>query len=275
MDSDMTNILKKIIRGTLPSDTTEVFNKALNVNPQNGTTEIIDLYLSSLVQTLTIQSNVAVDDLTCTVAASVGEPVVDNMICLRQGTAFFQAEILAVAANGANWDLTLDTPFDYAFTAGSANGFEGLYGCNVDGSGTSQIFSINMNGLQAGEKWHITRIILAITDATAMDDAKFGGITALTNGIVLRYKNTIYKNIFNIKNNSEFALRAYDLTYSDKAPAGLFGLRVRRSFGGPDKNDVVIELAKDTDDELQLIIQDDLTGLSSFKIVAQGHRREI
>jgi hypothetical protein len=63
-----------------------------------------------------------------------------------------------------------------------------------------------------------------------------------------------------------------DLTYSDKAPAGFYGMRVRRSFNGPDKNDVVIELEKDTSDELQLIIQDNLTGLTSFKIVAQGHR---
>ena len=63
----------------------------------------------------------------------------------------------------------------------------------------------------------------------------------------------------------------YDVVYSDKAPAGYFGLNFRRTFGGQNKNGVVIRLCADDSDTLQVIIQDDLTDLDDFSVIAQGH----
>lgn len=45
----------------------------------------------------------------------------------------------------------------------------------------------------------------------------------------------------------------------------------RRSFGGQDKNGVVIRVDGDLGESLELLIQDDLTGLETFRIVVQGH----
>ena len=45
----------------------------------------------------------------------------------------------------------------------------------------------------------------------------------------------------------------------------------RRTFGGQNKNGIVIRLKGDDNDELQAIIQDDLTDLDHFHVIAQGH----
>jgi hypothetical protein len=66
----------------------------------------------------------------------------------------------------------------------------------------------------------------------------------------------------------------YDTAYADKRPSGSFGFKFRRTFGGQGKNGVVIRLTAIHGDSLKLIIQDDLTGLDDFYIVAQGHRTD-
>ena len=240
-----------------------------HVKVEDKYTEIVDLHLTKIIQTATVVSGVSVDGLVLTVT-TVAEPTDGSMVCLKEGTAFYQGEIISHAANTTNWDVTLDTPFDYAFTT-AADCCEESEDMNVNGSSTPQIFRVTPTDLTSGTTFHINRMMAQIEDNVAMDDAKFGGITALTNGVVVRSKNGIYKNVFNAKSNGDFAAHAYDITYSDKAPAGSYGFRVRRSFNGQDKNGVVIHLDSDTSDEFQVIVQDDLTGLTKFHVIAQGH----
>jgi len=102
-----------------------------------------------------------------------------------------------------------------------------------------------------------------------MDDGKFGGGSALTNGIVLRANNGDMTNIWNVKSNGEIALLAFDAQYADKAPAGLNGFRFRNTYGGQSKHGVVIRLG--FSEKLELLVQDDLTGLDGFTMMAQGH----
>ena len=102
-----------------------------------------------------------------------------------------------------------------------------------------------------------------------MDDAKFGNITALTRGLVFRIYNTFQKTIFNFKSNQEIKQFCYDVNYSDNAPAGSTGLSARISFNGDDKHGVTLRIG--TGEVIQWIVQDDLTGLDSMKISAQGH----
>lgn len=180
--------------------------------------------------------------------------------------------VVTVAFDDASlpWTILLDTPLDFAFTV--------LGGCserstnmNVDGSGTPIIFTVTPGNLQAGLKWDVVRFLLNILDAEPMDDGKFGGVDALTNGVVIRSVNGKTKNVFNAKTNGDFRLRAYDVEYVEKAPAGQNSVSLRRTFGGQSKNGVVIRLEADTLDEFQVIIQDDLEGLTQFKGCIQGH----
>jgi hypothetical protein len=171
--------------------------------------------------------------------------------------------------NVATDTITVDRPLDFAFTSASTLGRIVTTEMAVSGSLASpQIFSIRAG---ATERDH-TRLIVSMLDDTTMDDGRFGGGTALANGLVFRIVNSFQKTIFNWKSNGEMANFCYDVSYSDKAPAGQYGLRARISFGGQDKHGVVLRLG--TNDVLQFVVQDDLTGLVSLKAVVQGHITE-
>ena len=248
---------------------------AKDVFVQDQHTEIIDLHMSALLSTLTLTAGTAIDDLAVTGDVEVAfVPLVGNLVCLKEGTSFYQAEILVAVNNaGDNWTLTLDTPLDFAFTVAGGCSVRNQ-DMNVDGSITTQIFSLSPANLTAGIEWDVTRVIFVLEDQTSMDSSLFGGLPALTNGIVLRSDNSITKNVFNVKTNGDFAAHSYDISYDDRAPAGFFGLRVRTSFSGQAKRGVTIRLTADTADEIQLLIQDDLTtglGLTKFHCVVQGH----
>lgn len=249
------------IRGWLSA----MFKNGLDVNLQDQHTQIIDLHLTQEQDTFTLAAGIPIDTLVFNVVG--GHTIaVGEMLCLREDAAFMQAEVLNVAVNA----ITIDTPTDFAFTVAAVCS-NNIFDLSVDGSVTSQTFGVGLGGLQAGESWDITRLILLIEDNVVMDTAKFGGIGALTNGVVLRARNGIVKNLFNVKTNGEFAVHSYDVTYDDKAPAGLFGIRIRSTFAGQEKRGVTIRLDRDTEDSLDLIIQDDLRDLSTFRAVAQGH----
>ena len=124
-------------------------------------------------------------------------------------------------------------------------------------------------GVGSGVTVDVTRIMIYIQDATVMDDAKFGGLTSLLNGVVLRKNDGVITNIWNIKNNGSFGLHAYDTAYTDKAPAGSYGFRARNTYAGQDKHGTTIRLAPG--EKLEVLVQDNLVGLQFFYMMAQGH----
>ena len=279
LDAQTTPGVKKIENDPDGLDESKVYiivgaynpNGGLDVNDQDQHTEIIDLLLSLLVQEITIAVNTNLYDTTVTIT-SLAEPINGNIVCLKEGVAFYQGTILSHLANGSDWDIILDTPLDFPFTvAGGCSERDSNLAGKVGTLAVPVIFSVSPGDLVAGTKWDINRTNISITSPTAMDDAKFGGIVALPNGVVFRSVNGITKNVYNVKSNGEFALRAFDVVYSDKAPAGSNGVRVRKTNNGKDKSGVAIRLLADTNDEIQVLIQDSLVGLDIFKIVVQGH----
>jgi hypothetical protein len=111
-----------------------------------------------------------------------------------------------------------------------------------------------------------------IEDATAMNGATFGGIAALTRGVVVRSVNGVHKVHFNIKKNGDFGLHCDAVNYDDKAAgSSIWSITAVKRFNGQENQGVVIRLNSATSDQLQVIIQDDLTGLVVFHATAQGH----
>ena len=179
----------------------------------------------------------------------------------------FSAKVLSVATN----TLTLDRPVSFAFPLTSLV-FEVSTNMNVDGSVTVQAFGVS-TGVSTTDALEITGIRLAITDNAAMDDSTFGGIPALTRGIVLRKvaadgSQFIY---WNAKSNSELSLFIDNIKYSDKAPAGLYGVSFEWNIR--DTNGSIIRLS--AGDRLELLVQDNLTALASFKMMVYGHFKEV
>ena len=185
----------------------------IDVAIQDQTTDIVDLYMHShagVAATLTAPT--AIDDYVLAVEAGHGTSA-GELVCLKENKRFYQGLILSTTAT----TITLDTPLDYAYSIGTLCAASVL-DLTVNGSPASPlIYHIKP---PAGVKWDVVRIMFYIEDDVAMDDGKFGGIAALTNGIVLRSKNGTYLNIFNVKTNGDFAQRAFDRTYVSKPPAG-------------------------------------------------------
>lgn len=235
---------------------------------QDATTQVIDLYAFVQYGTFDLAADVAIDD-TDFLAVDASGMTIGDIVCFQEGTRFMQAIILNIIVN----QVFIDTPFEFAFTTSGGCSY-GDKNLNVDGSVTPIFAGVGPGNLDDNVAWHIIRTTFSITDQTAMDDNRFGGIPALIRGVVLRTKNGINKNIFNVKSNGQFRLRNFDAVYTDKAPAGFFGFSSRRTFGGQDKNGVVLKLEAVTNDQVQIIIQDNLTLLDTFEVIIQGHEVE-
>ena len=243
------------------------------VTKQDAHTEIVDLHISRLIDTVTLLVALNIDDTDVDIETTGATPVIGDTLCLKDvdGTAFYQGEVVTVTPLGGNqYQLGIDTPMDFAFSTADGCSIRSI-DLAVDGSVTPVRFVVSPSGLASGTEWDLTRFLPVINGTQTMDDGLFGDISALTNGVVFRTENGTTKNIFNAKTNGEFAEHCFDRQYAARAPAGQTSVAIRRSTNGDDKNGVVMRLASDGNDNFVCIVQDDLTGLVSFKVVAQGH----
>lgn len=240
-------------------------NGAIPVNIQDQHSLAIDLNFIQSQGATTLSLDISAEDNTITLTDATGF-VDGNVIAIFSSAGiFYFGQQVGVAAGNV---ITLDTPVDQDFSSGD-NVIRASRNMNVDGSGTTQIFQVGPVGSGTGIEIDITRILGYIQDNVAMSDDKFGGIAALTNGIVFRHNNTTINNLWNAKTNGELALLCFDFTYTDKSPANSYGARFRNSYAGQEKHGVTIRLAQG--DILEILIQDDLTGLEVFNAMAQGH----
>lgn len=244
-------------------------NGAVPVNVQDQHTKALDLrFIKALASPTTLAANAAVGALTISVTASAGFADGVTVAVFSPAGDFYFGEQVGATAGAGPYTITLDTPIDVGFTSGD-NVLAANHHLNVDGSGTTQVFQIGPVGGATGVEIDITRIMGNMTDNAVMTDELFGSMAALTNGIVLRRNNDVISNIWNMKTNGALALMCFDATYPDKLPTGVYAFRFRNTFAGQSKHGVTIRL--DPGDTLELLVQDDLTDLTDFQMIAQGH----
>lgn len=163
--------------------------------------------------------------------------------------------------------LTLDRPLDFGYLTGNQVEIVHTDLRTTVGSLAAPVIHKIMPA--PGEIWYINRIIITMTHTVEATDDKFGGITALTNGIVLRANvNGQFGSFTNWKTNGDIIGDMYDVRYSDKAGPSLFGTSARGSFS---RIGVSVRLDGNVGDFLDVLVQDDITGQSSFFINAQGY----
>lgn len=242
---------------------------ARDVNVQDQVTPPLLVPLNKTSNTTTLAAVTAIEDRTITLADTTG--FVDGTFVTISSTTdnrFYIGRQLGIPVGSV---ITMDTPLDFAYSIG-ATCAAGSIDLNVNGSITPQLFSVRASDPGIPVTVDITRIILQCTCTTAVDLSKFGDIVGgITNGIVLRKTDGTYINIFNFKNNAEIAAAMFDFTpYVASNPSqGLDGFTARLTFAGQGKLGVALRLA--TGEDLELIVQDDLSSLTSFIIVAEGH----
>lgn len=241
----------------------DITEGSLPVILQDQHTDPADFYFTKSIADTTLSTVAVVDNTYVTVANVTGASAGKALTIFGTNSRVLQAVIISVNGNNIN----INVPVDKAYPSGSKVEF-GDWNMNVDGSTTRQVFKMCP---PAGVKWDIAQVIFTIQDDAAMDDGKFGGITYLTNGLVLRKTDGIKKNVFVVSSNGGFAERGCIIRYSDKAPAGSYGFTAQKKFGGQDNSGVVIRLDGSLNDCLEVIIQDNLTGLQKLSVTCQGH----
>ena len=236
---------------------------AMDVYLQDQNTELVTWLLHKDLNNIVLASNANIDSKTITLQAG-HNVVAGNIVSLLQSDKFYQGIVTNVNVN----IITLDTPIDkqfrsdreYIATRGTAN-------MAVNGSVTSQIFHITP---PQNQSWDITQIGIFINDNDNMDDTKLGGIAAISNGIVIRKKNsTQYNNIGNVKANGDLKLFGCTIEYTPKTGGGedtMSGVCQFSKDAG-----VTIRLDGTKGEEIQAIIQDNLTAITAIYVSTIGH----
>lgn len=206
--------------------------------------------------TLSVQANKGSRDIVLVSATGFA---VNNRIKIIDG-ANGENDILKVLAVNGN-TLTLDRVLDADQTAGRVVK-KVLINMNVDGSVTEQVFSYKP---RTGENKRITGINISIVSATEPSTEKFGGITALTRGVHFRVKNATGRDqtyFISFRSNIAFELSDFDYIKETKVGGGEYTTFLKSNFFQKMRSVVPLN---DTQ-EFQIIIQDNLTTLSSFEV---------
>ena len=139
----------------------------------------------------------------------------------------------------------------------------------VNGSITPVIFEATPG---TDTRIDIMRMLFTIASSVAPDDSKFGGIAALTNGVHIRRNinnGASYLTLGIWRINEDMKLAMYNVDYNTKAGGGNHGTNGRWSiFEG---TGAVLNIDDASTESIEFVIQDDLTGLVSFKAFLQGH----
>ncbi len=240
-----------------------VTDKALDVTVRETDSPLFIVNFSKIVTETTLTTAAAKDDTTILVA--------DTSLFLNGQylTIYSVADnrvYFSTVLNVASLTVTLDTPIDFEFPIGSIVSVADT-DMAVDGSVTPQIFGLrNPTTEDIPLSVDISRIMFAMLTASEPELSDFGDITnGLTNGMVLRKVDDAWNNIFNVKSNMAMKHLMYDLEIQTVAKNKQDGITGRFTF---EKLGQVIRLREDED--LQIIIQDDLSSLQSFYATAEG-----
>lgn len=236
-------------------------NVEADVYLQDGTSNIIDYYMPIPKETLELAIVTVPDSYEINIVDASNVDVGDYIV-IKKGKRAYQASVLSINTN----TLTMDTPVDYAFPLDSSIESRTVE-LTVDGSITPVIAEF---APPPGLTIDINVLHLSIIADSQMSDNEFGDIPALTRGIVLRQKNGGFITIFNAKTNAQISQRM-DIDYSGTFFAGSYGIRGTKHFNSQMGNGVALRLDGDKGECLQLLIQDDLTALSSFQMTVRGH----
>lgn len=217
-------------------------------------------YLYRLDASPVLTAPVSQDDKVINVVSSTGVTA-GEAITFYEGKKMSQCIVVSTTAT----TITVTPGLDFEYSV-SATVESGPWNMAVDGSVTPQVFKVSP---PPNAMYNIHSFNNTILDNAVMDDAKFGGLVALTNGVLVRRKNGGTKNLSIIVNNTGFYEFGYDIEYSNKAPAGLYGFRARKNL--TEVNGITGILYGKDDDEFQVIINDNLTGLNQFTCNLHGY----
>lgn len=241
----------------------------LEVQISDQTSPVMIVPMNEVANETTLSVAGEIDDTTITVAVTTGftDGAFIVIASVDDNRYYVGKQVGAIAGSV----VTLDTPLDFAYEAGTlvTNGIDSL---NVDGSSTTRIFSLRASDPGLPLVVDVTRVLFNCVTTDPPDLSMFGDIAGgLTKGIVLRRTDGTHNNIFNAKTNNDLAGLMFDWTpYLAASPGqGVNGFSGRLTFAGSNKIGVALRIGPDED--LQLLVQDNLSTLLTFKVIVEGH----
>jgi len=237
--------------------------KSIDATIQSSTSPLYVVKFSNIVAETTLTSLTAKDDYIINVTSATGFVVGQylTIYSIADNRVYF-ATVLAINTLA----ITLDRPLDFEFPIGASVSV-GSTNMNVNGSVTPQIFGVRNPGVtDIPLEIDISRLMFSSLTASTPQLSDFGDITnGLTRGVVIRAVNGTYRNIVNFKTNMDMKEAMFDLEIQDAASQAQDGLTGRFTF---ERLGQVVRIGEGED--LQIIIQDDLTSLTSFEVIAEG-----
>jgi len=241
--------------------------KEQDVNIQDQTTDTLILPLVQLIGTTTLATVVVAEDTSILVVSNAGMTVGDHLRVISVGgDRYYAGTIVSIAGT----TIGVDSPMDYPYEVTSEVTF-GNINLAVDGSVTPVHFHLRTGSPSTPSAVDITRMLMVCQCASGVNLSLFGDLPALTKGMVFREQNGNLRNIWNIKDNAGLVGISYDWTpfTATNPQQGVDGFSWRLTFGGPNKIGVVLRV--ESDGQLGIIVQDDLSGLTSLFCILEGH----
>lgn len=249
------------------------FRGALDVHDSDVHSVAINHYFWRDLATYTLAADVPAQSISASFTSIVGIVVGSDFHFNDAATGAHDHTFATVTAvNPVGNVVTFNRPLDNAYTAASTTVTRISRNMNQVGAlGAPVAYRVRPT---VGQIWHGVSLSFSITDNDPMDDATFGGLPPLPNGVAVRIHDVTagtYGTYSFWRKNSDFFLDCFDPKYADKAPSGSYGYRgklfVKDSYGA------IVKLFNTVDQitELEILIQDDLSGLQTFEMTVHGH----
>ena len=234
---------------------------------QDQTTPTIIVNFNQVHTSTTLAAEALINQRDIVVTSSTGIVVGSYVILFSLATQRFyfgRATIISGAPT-----ITLDTPLDSTFPAGTFVDIA-ITDLSVNGLTTPQTFGLRGIGAPPGVdiKVDITRILFTCVANSPISLSLFADLPTLLNGIVLRRRDGTNRNLFNVKNNREMAgiMFDFDPAVATNPSQGEDGFKTRFTIA---RTGVVVRLP--VGEDLELIVQDNLLGITILECVAEGH----
>lgn len=261
------------------SDLADVFHASF-IEPENGehglcvyvkdnTSEPVVQSFTAEPTTFSLASTTTAD--TNTFAADSGNNIASGDVVRLIDTETGDQQEATVLANVGDV-ITIDSPLIRPFAPATTTAVRTSDSLLVDGSTSAVIMAVEP---ATGTQIDVSSMTMEIVSPTSFDFLGFGGLSVLTNGLLLRINNGdgTFTNILNFKDLSE--LISFSNDHNFLRPTGQVGasgeaFTARIDFG---RDKEAIRLDAEQGEKLELVVQDNLTtGNSKIKAKVKGRK---
>lgn len=239
-----------------------------DVNIQDQTTPPFKYFLMTEEKTDIVLTETAEEDTNILNVLADHGITSDHWLSIWQDSSVQQVKVKSVDAN----EITIDRKLATDCLVATTKIVRGVVDMNVNGSSTPVTFKLKM--YNAIIPVDITQARLNIVCGSEPDDALFGDLAELTNGLSSWFVNSRRYSLGVYRTNASFRENGGDLEYTSKGGGGNYSVNIIFRFGGQPHFGVVLRVNPRIPDTIETIVQDNLSDLVRFRISMIGHYTE-